>query len=173
MANEHDGHQHQPEPQHAHFVVCPEIFPKPDDSPEDWMARTTMLAEMAEQLASAAYMWLRINAPILAQYDSLPAQLIASIGVVCRGIRDTGREQLEKAGIEPLNVEEDQARMARDRLANPATPIEEREFLLGMLAHKLECESRQQTREPETSNSPLPADEEWPTELIIPEDPAK
>lgn len=168
MANEPNdtNDTHQPHP--SHFVVCSEILPKDTDSLEEWAARSAMLADMAERLAGQLFMFLRINVPMLADYEQLPAQLIAGIGVLCRGIRDTGRTQLQKAGTAPLSVEEDQAALARDKLANPATSPEEREFFLGVLAHKLECEAQW-----ETSNPPIEPEDEWPNEWIIPDDAAK
>lgn len=154
MADEHDGDSYERfEP--THFIVCEHILPKPDDSQEDWVRRTTMLADMAEGLASSMFAWLRINAPMLTTYESLPAQLVAGIGFLCRGIRDTGRAQLEKRGVEPLDINSDQARIARDRLADPTCSPQEREFLLDVLAHLLECEGRR------TPNPPAEPTE-WP-----------
>ena len=165
MANESESDQPL---NPAHFIVCPAILPKPTDSFEEWAARSVMLADMAEQLAGTLFTWVRINVPMLADPDTLPAQLIAAVGVLMKGVRDSGRVQLQKAGIEPLDAKEDQANMARDRLADPATPADEREFLLGVLAHKLQCEQGGSPREASQE-----APEDWPDVLVTGENEAE
>lgn len=153
MTDKYDDHT-----THRHFYVTPDVLPKPDDSDTEWIQRVSMLAEMGEQLMRHAYTFLRINAPILVGSDQLTFHLMAGVGLLLRGIATTGERQLAKAGLKPLDVDEDQTRTVRDELAKPNLPPELRDALLTILAHNLE-ESGKRT--------PEPADDEWPEEIVI------
>lgn len=166
MADDTNQPNDTPHTHPSHFIVCPEILPKDTDSYEEWERRAVMCADMAEQLAASMYAWMRINAPMLAEYESLPGQIIAAIGVLTRGILESGRAQLEKRGLEPLNVDNDQANMMRDKLADPRTTPQEREFFLEALAHRLNCNA-EPPREGLSSDAE-PSQEEWPDVLEIP-----
>ena len=134
---EHDDDQHV---QHHHFYITPEVLPKPDDSLEEWVQRTTMLAEMVEKLAQSTFTLMQLYAPVLTGPDQPFIQILSGIGLVCLGIAATGRVQLEKRGTEPLDVKDDQLRIIRDQLAKPGLDPELRDALLTILQHNLEEE---------------------------------
>lgn len=125
-------------PTHHHFYITPEVLPKPDDSIEEWARRTTMLAEMVEQLARSTHTLLQMYAPVLTSDDQPFTHMLAGIGLVCLGIAATGRAQLDKTGTTPLTVQDDQLRIIRDQLAKPGIDPELRDALLAILAHNLE-----------------------------------
>lgn len=138
--------------EHQHFYITPAILPQPDSTDTEWIQRVTMLASVGEELAKHIYLYLKAAAPVLVTEDTLLFHLLAGLGLTLRGVTATGERQLAKAGKEPLDATEEQARTIRDELAKPNLPPDLREALLTILAHNLNAEKQRPSAE----------DSDWP-----------
>lgn len=147
---------------HRHFYITPDILPKSDSSDTQWIQQVTMLAEMSEYAARTIFDYLNANAPVLLVQDQPLFHWLSGLGLLLRGIQVTGRAWQEKHGVQPLDAEEEQARLIRDELANPNLPADLREALLTILAHNLEA-----SREGPKVKSPEADAEEWPAEGVV------
>lgn len=147
MTNQHDPNC--PGDHATHYYVTPAVLPRPDDTDTEWIQRVTMLGELSEQLMKTIYTYLRINAPILITEDQPLWHLIAGVGLLMRGVHTTGSNQLAKRGEQPLDVNDDQASIIRDELAQPNLNPELRDALLTILSNLLNAPAK-------------PMDTEWP-----------
>lgn len=137
--------QHDPNcpGEHAtHYYVTPAVLPRPDDTDTEWIQRVTMLGELSEQLLKTIYGYLQQSAPILVTPDQPLWHLIAGVGLIMRGVHITGARQLEKRGLKPLGVNDDQANIIRDELARPNISPELRDALLTILSDLLNAPTR-------------------------------
>lgn len=147
----------------SHFYISTDMLPDANASREEWERRTVMLAGMLEQMTRSLYEYLRAAAPVLVSGEQIAGHMLGSIGLVAKGIHISGLVQLQKAGVEPLDAEDDQARLIADRLANPAISTDEREFLLALQQHRTECG----TAHTFTGETPLADDTDFPAEGFV------
>jgi hypothetical protein len=140
-----------PNPEHTvHIYICAEAMPRDDMTPAQWIQRVTLLAEQVDDMAGALWMWATVNAPLLLQLPAFQAY-VSGIGYTGRNIAATGRVQLKKLGVEPLDPLEGMREIVRLQLDKPDLSAELRDRLLKMLSDL--------SRE---ASVPVTPDAEWP-----------
>lgn len=151
------GNPAQYGPEIGHVYICPEAMPNAADGPEAWIQRVTLLCNEVDTMTRHVWNMLAANAPVLLNTEI--GAHIGAIGLVVRSIEMVGTQMLEKFGMKPLDPLEDQKKLIRDQLADPATPAELRDFLLGILGHLNDL--------PDTPKPPPAEATEWPEEGFV------
>lgn len=113
----------------------------------------TQFLEMGQLLYTA----IRREAPVLLGSGGLTRSMLATLGATLMMAQKSVREFLTEQGVEPLDLEAERLRVARETLAEADCPAELRDRLLEILAAAMNGKGSEKDGD----------DSEWP-EILMP-----